>query len=353
MGVEHGQAPPGPDLVVRRALRLSKPGQHLILTGKSVLCTGATGSFGNAFVRRALEDGASRVCVFSRGEAKQAQMAAELRDPRMRFFIGDVRDAQRVYEACKGVDYVVHAAALKRVETCEADPNEAVATNIVGTQNVARACIERGVERAVLLSTDKAASPHTLYGFTKATAERVWVRSNVYAAGTPTRFSATRYGNVLGSTGSVVPVWRAQHAAGQAITVTEASMTRFWMRIADAVDLVTLALSEMRGGEVFVPKIGSSTVETLADAVVPGATVTTCGLRPGEKLHEMLISEDESRHTLDCGSHYVIRPEAPTWGGQTANVIDGSSEFDNTPWTYRSDSNPKQLSADELRDMVA
>ena len=284
--------------------------------------------------------------MFSRGEAKQAQMAAELSDPRMRFFIGDVRDERRVREALRGVDYVIHAAALKRVETCEADPYEAVATNVLGTINVARACIENGVKRAVLLSTDKAAAPNTHYGATKLCAERLWVRWNVYAAGLPTRFAATRYGNVLGSTGSVVPVWRAQAAAGQAITVTEAACSRFWMTIGDAVDLVCLALGSMQGGETFIPKIGSATVATLADAVAPGATTTDIGLRPGEKLHEMLVSLEESRHTVDCGSHYLILPESPTWTDTRPHAGNVG------PFEYRSDTNPEQLGADDLRRMI-
>ena len=320
-----------------------------LLASRSVLVTGGSGAFGSAFVRRALDEGASRVCVFSRSESRQAAMAAELNDPRLRFFIGDVRDAQRVSEACRGVEFVVHAAALKRVESCEADPNEAIATNVTGTQNVARACIERGVNRAVFLSTDKAAAPNTLYGATKLTAERLWVRSNVYAAGTPTRFAATRYGNVLGSTGSVVPLWKAQAAKGQPITVTEASMSRFWMRLDEAVDLVCLALRTMRGGEVYVPKIGSSTIETLADAVVPGATVTGVGLRPGEKMHEMLVSDEESRHTYDAGSYYVIAPESPTWGDA------GPLPYPLVPrgFCYRSDTNPAQLDADQIGRMIA
>jgi UDP-N-acetylglucosamine 4,6-dehydratase len=276
-------------------------------------------------------------------------MAAELNDQRMRFFIGDVRDAHRIKEACRGVDYVIHAAALKRVEVCESDPDEAVATNVGGTQNVARACIDRGVQRAVFLSTDKAAAPNTLYGATKLAGERLWTRSNVYAAGTPTRFAATRYGNVIGSTGSVVPLWRAQAAKGQPITVTEASCSRFWMTISEAVDLVCLALHEMRGGEVFIPKVGSSTIETLADAVAPGCTTTGIGLRPGEKLHEMLISEDESRHTVDRGGHYVILPELPTWGGDGTALVPKAS----AGWSYRSDNNPQQLSADDIGRMIA
>jgi UDP-N-acetylglucosamine 4,6-dehydratase/5-epimerase len=283
------------------------------LKGQSIVVLGGSGSFGQSFVRRALSVGASRVVVFSRSEAKQAQMKAEFNDSRLRFVIGDVRDANRVMDACRGVDIVVHAAALKRVEVCEMDPAEAVATNVIGTMNVARACIERGVKKAVLLSTDKAAAPNTLYGSTKLAAERLWNSSNVYSAGTPTRFACTRYGNVLGSTGSVIPIWRSQIPSGE-ITITDPRMTRFFMSMDAAVDLVCLALSEMRGGEVFVPMIPSTSIMELAEAVAPNCRIRAVGIRPGEKMHETLITEDESRNTHDCGSHYVIEPDSRTWG---------------------------------------
>ena len=283
----------------------------------------------------------------SRGEAKQAAMAAEVGDQRVRYVIGDVRDPLRVLDACRGVDIVVHAAALKRVETCEADPNEAVATNIEGTRNVARACIERGVGRAVFLSTDKAAAPNTLYGATKLAAERLWTRSNVYAAGTPTRLAATRYGNVLGSTGSVVPLWQGQAQRGEPITLTSAAMTRFWMPMTDAVDLVLLALGEMRGGEVFIPKAGAAPVLTLARAVAPGCEVQEVGVRPGEKLHETLVTEDEARNTTDHGTHYRIQPDR-TWEDDADRPDRGVPEG----FTYRSDTNPWQLDALALSDLL-
>lgn len=283
-----------------------------ILSGKSVLITGGTGTFGTAFATRCLNEGASKVVIFSRGEAKQAQMKASFTDGRMRFVIGDVRDATRVMDACRGIDVVVHAAALKRVETCEADVREARATNIDGTANVARACIERGVQRAVFLSTDKAASPCTTYGASKFFAEREWVQSNVYSAGTRTRFSCTRYGNVIGSTGSVVTVFREQAKMG-VLAVTDPNMTRFWMTIGDAVDLVVLALREMRGGEIFVPKCGAAPITDLAQAVAPKSAFRVIGIRPGEKLHETLIGADESRYAHDAGDHFVIEPCSPLW----------------------------------------
>lgn len=284
----------------------------MTFSGRSILVTGGTGSFGRAFVREALAGDARRVVVFSRDEAKQAAMRAGIDDPRLRFFVGDVRDLNRVMDALRGVDTVVHAAAMKRVETCEADPTEAIATNVIGTGNVARACVERGVRRALLLSTDKAAAPNTLYGMTKATAERLWTQYNVHAAGTPTRFAATRYGNVVGSTGSVLEVWRRQRAQGF-VAVTDPRMTRFWMSMDEAVSLVRLALQRMRGGEVFVPKVRASRVVDLAEAVAPGAEIRVTGIRPGEKLHEALITSDEARRTYDAGGYFLIEPESRTW----------------------------------------
>ena len=316
----------------------------------SYLVTGASGAFGQAFVRRLLRtDDARRIVVFSRGEAKQAEMRARFHDPedRIRWCIGDVRDSDRVMDACRGVDVVVHAAALKRIETCEADPNEATATNVFGTQNVARACIERGVKRAVFLSTDKAAAPNTHYGATKLAAERLWVASNVYAGALPTRFAATRYGNVLGSTGSVALHWREQKARHEPFTLTDGRCTRFWMRIEDAVDLVLLALHNMVGGEVFIPRLGASSVLDLARAVDPHWPVRETKLRPGEKLHETLVTEDEARRTHDHGTHYTIEPEERLW--EVAPPV--SAPRVREGFTYRSDT-ARRLSVEELRGML-
>jgi UDP-N-acetylglucosamine 4,6-dehydratase len=326
----------------------------MTLRNGNILLTGGSGSFGYAFVRRALELGARRVAVFSRDELKQAQMRAAFGDdPRLRFFVGDVRDRDRLDWAVRGCDTVIHAAAMKRIETCEADPAEAVATNITGTVNVAQAAIHADVRHAIFLSTDKAPVPHTLYGMTKAVAERLWIQSNVFAAGTKTRLSATRYGNVLGSRGSVLDTWRRQVSAGDPLTVTSEAATRFWMTIEDAVNLVLLAGNEMRGGEIFVPMIGSAPILDLARAVAmpcgdvyaPGHVVT--GLRPGERLHETLISEDEARHTIERAGHYVIRPESVTWGDPPLPGVLVPEGF-----TYRSDTNPRRLTVDTLRRMI-
>jgi UDP-N-acetylglucosamine 4,6-dehydratase len=315
----------------------------------SWLITGGTGSFGHAFTERLLEGGADRVAIFSRDELKQAEMRQRFSDPRLRFMIGSVADRERVELAVRGVDYVVHAAAMKRIETCEQNPWEAVQTNVVGTREVAMAAIGSGVSKAVFLSTDKAAAPNTLYGATKLTAERLWTQSNVYAAGLETLLAATRYGNVIGSRGSVVPLFRKQAEAGE-VTITDPSMTRFWMRLSDAVDLVQLAFSEMRGGEVFVPKIPSASVATVADATV-GETVRrrVVGARPGEKLHETLISEDEAATAYEYGDHYRIEPDR-SWGDLPLSAP--GCVFAGSP-TYRSDTNPQQLDADGFREMIA
>lgn len=324
------------------------------LTDKSVLITGGTGSFGHTFAKHCLNAGAARVVIFSRDELKQAEMAQRIPDPRLRFFVGDVRDPERLERAMQNVDLVVHAAAMKRIETCEANPEEAVRTNVLGTLNVAKACVDTGVEKAVFLSTDKAPNAATLYGATKFCAERLWCQSNVYAAGTSTRLSATRYGNVIGSRGSVLSLFRTQYAQGEPLTLTDEGMTRFWMSIQDAVHLVVLALNTMRGGEVFVPKAGSCTLLEFARAVVenagekypPGHIVT--GLRATERLHETLIAADESGRTRDAGSHFVIEPESRSWGDPLPPVgLPVPAGFE-----YRSDTNPVRLDLEELQEMM-
>jgi len=323
------------------------------LADRSILVTGGSGSFGHAFVRRALAAGARRVVVFSRDELKQSVMAREISDPRVRYFVGDVRNRDRLRLALQGVEVVIHAAAMKRIEVCEAEPCEAVETNVIGTQNVALESIRAGVQRAVFLSTDKAPAAHTLYGMTKAVAERLWLMCNVYAAGGATLLSATRYGNVIGSRGSVLSLFRSQCQAREPLTVTREAATRFWMTMPEAVALVELALREMRGGELFIPKIGSATVLDLARAVVgpafyePGHVET--GLRPGERIHETLITEDEARHTYDAGSHYVVEPEARSWGAAPERALPMVPEG----FSYRSDTNAQQLTVEELRRMAA
>jgi UDP-N-acetylglucosamine 4,6-dehydratase len=327
-----------------------------LIQGRAILVTGGTGSFGTAFVTRCLAAGARRVVVYSRDELKQSELQARLESARLRCFIGDVRDPERLARAMRGVDVVVHAAAMKRIDTCEANPEEAVRTNVLGTLNVAKVAIDAGVQQAVLLSTDKAPNAATLYGATKMCAERLWCQSNVYAAGRVTRLNAVRYGNVIGSRGSVLDLFRAQRARREPLTITSESMTRFFMTVGDAVDLVLVALRTMRGGEVIVPQVGSASVLMFARAVVegpagepyaPGHVVT--GPRATERMHETLISSDESSRTYDAGDQYIIEPDARVWAEipppAHPRVADG--------FAYRSDTNPRQLSLAALRAMVA
>lgn len=280
-----------------------------MIAGASWLISGGSGYFGQAFVRHVLHMATPRrVVVLSRSESRQAAMAQQLPDQRIRYVLGDVRDLPRLERAFQGVEYVVHAAAQKQVTSCERDPWEAVATNVVGTWNVVQACLTAGVHRAVFLSSDKAVAAHTTYGATKFVAERLWIQANVYAAGTATRFLATRYGNVAGSTGSVLEVWRNGRA-----TITTADATRFWMRVEDACRLVLYALEHGQGGEVFIPKLKSATVGDLAETFAPGHTLPLTGLRGGEKLHELLLSEHEMPYARDCGSVYVLYPFDVSW----------------------------------------
>lgn len=315
-------------------------------TPTSWLITGGTGSFGRAFAVRLLADpSTSRVVILSRDELKQAEMRAALQDERMRYVIGSVADLERMETALRGIDHCVHAAAMKRVETCEENPNEAAHTNLVGTAVVARACDLAGVRKAVFLSTDKAVAPNTLYGLTKATAERLWCNWNVYTASTHTRYACTRYGNVLASRGSVVPILRAQAANGGPITITNPHATRFWMTMDDAVDLVLLAFDQMQGGETFIPAVTGTTVGDLANAIAPGVEWRVTGLGASEKLHEELVAPDEVRRTFECGRYYTIAPASPTWG---TSRITGTLVPEG--FTYRSDSRP--MSAHALREMV-
>lgn len=311
---------------------------------ESVLVTGGSGTFGQAFTKTALErDWVSKLVIFSRDELKQSEMQKQFPDSRMRFLIGDVRDPERLQLALRGIDTVIHAAALKQVPACEQHPWEAVQTNVVGTWNVAHAAITAGVSCGVFLSTDKAPDATTLYGATKFAAERLWLRSNVYAAGTNTKLVATRYGNVLGSRGSVVEVWRDQPT----ITVTDPSATRFWMTIQQAVDLVWWARQQLRRGEIAVPKIGASTLATLAEAVNPTATQTLGTLRGTEKRHETLLTSWEAPRSVERGDHYVIQPADRSWG---ESVPDRGGALP-AGFAFTSDTAP-QLTADDLRGML-
>jgi UDP-N-acetylglucosamine 4,6-dehydratase len=318
------------------------------LDNKSVLITGGTGSFGKKFVEVALRDySPAKVIVLSRDELKQFDMQQSFSDPRMRYFIGDVRDQERLYRAFDGVDVVVHAAAMKQVPASEYNPFEAIKTNVIGAENVINAAIDCGVERVVALSTDKAANPVNLYGATKLCSDKLFVAGNAYAGGHKTRFSVVRYGNVVGSRGSVVPLFRNLAQSG-VIPITDPRMTRFWMTVEQGVKFVLDALGRMHGGELFVPKIPSMNIMDLARAVAPGCEHRIVGIRPGEKLHEMMISEDDSRHCLEFDDYYVLTPEFQWWnsahheGGRL--VEDGFS--------YRSDTNDRWLTVEQLQALV-
>jgi len=284
---------------------------------KVILVTGGTGSFGKKFVEIILNEyKPGKMIIFSRDELKQHEMRQSgFQDERLRYFIGDVRDYDRLRRAFDGVDYVVHAAALKQVPACEYNPMEAVKTNILGSSNVIDAALDAKVEKVVALSTDKAVNPINLYGATKLAAEKLFIQSNAYAGGKKTRFSCVRYGNVVGSRGSVVPLFIRQREHG-VVTVTDERMTRFWISLEQGVRFVIRCLTEMHGGEVFVPKIPSMKVSDLAKAMAPEAEINYIGIRPGEKLHEVLISEDEARSVIEMKDMFVVQPAEAYWFGR-------------------------------------
>jgi UDP-N-acetylglucosamine 4,6-dehydratase len=321
------------------------------LAGATILLTGGTGSFGNAFVSAVTsrwDDAVIR--VYSRDELKQSQMRERFgdRDRQLRYLIGDVRDRSRMSRAAQGADVIVHAAALKQVPACEYNPFEAVRTNVLGAQHVVDAAIDTGVKKVVALSTDKAVNPVNLYGATKLCAEKIVVQGNAYAAQSHTQLSCVRYGNVVGSRGSVVPLFRQQAATGK-LTITDERMTRFWITLPQAVDLVFYALANMTGGEVFIPKIPSMRVVDLAEAMAPGLPRDIIGIRPGEKLHEVLVTADESRHSVDAGDVYVVLPEHPWWTEKPA-WVDGKPLEDG--FVYSSDNNDRWLSTEELASIL-
>jgi UDP-N-acetylglucosamine 4,6-dehydratase len=320
------------------------------LSGKTILLTGGTGSFGNAFVDRVTSSWPDAVVrVFSRDELKQSEMRARFGDDQLRYMIGDIRDRGRMTRAAQGADILVHAAAMKQVPACEYNPFEAVRTNVLGAQHVVDAAIDAGVSKVVGLSTDKAVNPVNLYGATKLCAEKIIVQGNAYAAHSDTKLACVRYGNVLGSRGSVVPLFKAQAEQG-GLTLTDERMTRFWITLPQAVDLVLYALEHMTGGEVFIPKIPSMRVVDLAEALAPGIPIRVTGIRPGEKLHEVLLTSDEARHSIDAGDVYVVLPEQPWWV-DAPHWIKGSRIDDD--FTFASDSATDWLSVEQLRSLVS
>lgn len=318
--------------------------------GQSVLVTGGTGSFGRKFVEVMIaEHQPEKVIVFSRDELKQHEMReAGMNDPRLRYFIGDVRDLLRMRRAMEGIDVVVHAAALKQVPAAEYNPIEAIMTNIMGARNVIEAALDNKVKRVLAMSTDKAVNPINLYGATKLAAEKLTVQSNAYAGGKTTRFSCVRYGNVVGSRGSVIPVFQRQRDDGH-ITITDERMTRFWLSIDQGVRFTIRCIEQMQGGEVFVPKIPSTRVVDVAKAVAPDAEVELIGIRPGEKMHEVLVSEDEARHTVELDDMYVVEPPGALWFGH-----EWREKGKPLPegFAYSSDNNKQSLTVDEIRELV-
>ena len=318
---------------------------------KVILVTGGTGSFGKKFVEIILNEyHPAKLIVFSRDELKQHEMRVGGFDhPSLRYFIGDVRDVDRLRRAMHGVNIVVHAAALKQVPACEYNPMEAVKTNILGSSNVIEAALDAGVEKVLALSTDKAVNPVNLYGATKLAAEKLFVQSNAYAGGMATRFSCVRYGNVVGSRGSVVPIFLQQRSNGH-LTVTDPRMTRFWLTLEQGVRFVIRRIEQMRGGEVFVPKIPSMNLADLAKAIAPEAQLEFVGIRPGEKLHEVLISEDEARGTVELEDMFVVQPSGALWFGHSWQE-QGSSLPDG--FVYASNNNPQWLTVKQIKQMVA
>jgi UDP-N-acetylglucosamine 4,6-dehydratase len=316
---------------------------------KTVLITGGTGSFGKAFVSDLLKNhDPKKVIVFSRDELKQFDMKNQFReDSRLRFFIGDIRDKDRLMRAFANVDYVIHAAALKQVDTGEYNPREFILTNIIGSQNVVDASIDSGVNKVIVLSTDKASSPINLYGATKLTADKLFTSANVYAANSSTSFSVVRYGNVMGSRGSIIPMFKELAAKGEKIPITDKRMTRFWITLEQAVKFVQDAFSEMNGGELFVPRIPSMKIIDLVSAVAPDSETIEIGIRPGEKLHEEMISPDDSRRTVKQKDKYVISPIHPDWAF-TAPEGEALAEG----FSYRSDTNDLWLSIDDLKKLI-
>ena len=320
------------------------------LAGATILLTGGTGSFGNAFVERVLASWPEVVIrVYSRDELKQSEMRARFGEDQLRYLIGDVRDRSRMSRAAQGADVVVHAAAMKQVPACEYNPFEAVRTNVLGAQHVVDAAIDAGVPKVLALSTDKAVNPVNLYGATKLCAEKIVVQGNAYAAHSVTRLACVRYGNVMGSRGSVVPIFRKQMGEAGRLTITDERMTRFWITLDQAVDLVLFGLEHMVGGEIFIPKIPSMRVVDLAEAMAPGVPRDVIGIRPGEKLHELLLTSDESRHAIDAGDVYVVLPEHPWWESHP-RWIDGKPLEDG--FIYSSDRNGNWLSAEELAGIL-
>jgi UDP-N-acetylglucosamine 4,6-dehydratase len=319
------------------------------LDGSSILITGGTGSLGKATVKYLLENTkVRRIAIYSRDELKQLNMRNEFNDDsRLRWFLGDIRDIHRLKRALNGVDFVIHAAALKQVDTGEYNPMEFIKTNILGSQNLIEACIEARVKKIVALSTDKASSPINLYGATKLTADKLFIAANNYSYSTNTIFSVVRYGNVMGSRGSVIPYFRQLSLEGKPMPITDLRMTRFWISIEQAVNFVLESLELMQGGELYVPRIPSMKIVDLARAVNANTKLIEVGMRPGEKLHEEMISADDSRRTIVQEKRFIVTPLIAEWGYISPQ---GSVMPENT--AYRSDTNEQWMSEEDIKKFI-
>jgi UDP-N-acetylglucosamine 4,6-dehydratase len=323
--------------------------------GARILVTGGTGSFGQAFIRRLLEmHRPARVVVFSRDELKQFEMAQEFTSPQMRFFIGDVRDRERLNRALSRIEIVVHAAALKQVPAAEYNPIECIKTNVMGAENLINACIDQKVRKVIALSTDKAVNPVNLYGATKLCSDKLFVAGNHLSGSGGTRFAVVRYGNVIGSRGSVVPFFKKYKDSGRKLPITDPEMTRFWIRLSDGAAFVDRCIGMMRGGEIFIPKIPSMKITDLARAISADSEHEVVGIRPGEKLHELLLTRDDARNTIEFNDYYIITPGIHMWeGGATPIDYDGekgcpvASDFE-----YASNTNDRWFNIEQLRALI-
>jgi UDP-N-acetylglucosamine 4,6-dehydratase len=332
----------------KNALGIKSNEKNHIFKGKTILITGGTGSFGKKFVEIVLQKyKPKKLVILSRDELKQFEMAQQFDDPCIRYFLGDVRDRDRLYRAFYDVDYVIHAAALKQVPAAEYNPFEAVKTNVLGAENVINVSIDQGVKKVIALSTDKAANPVNLYGATKLCSDKLFIGGNSYAGGRVSRFSVVRYGNVIGSRGSVVPFFKKMRKTG-VIPITDERMTRFWVTTAQAVEFVMRNFDIMQGGEIFIPKIPSTKITDLAEAIAPECDRKIVGIRPGEKLHEIMVSVDDARNTLEYDDHYLIKPEFSDWGD--GNWKGGEKVPEG--FKYSSDTNTWWLTIDEIKELI-
>ena len=324
-----------------------------MLTNKTILITGGTGSFGKSFTRYVLTHYApKKIIIYSRDEFKQWVMADEFKEyaEKLRFFIGDVRDLERLRRACEGVDYIIHAAALKQVPSCEYNPNEAIKTNIHGAMNVIDAALDCGVHKVVALSTDKAVNPVNLYGGTKLVSDKLFVAANAYAGNKDVCFSIVRYGNVAGSRGSIIPIFdKIIKEGGTELPITDTRMTRFWISLTEGIELVIKALAEAKGGETFISKIPSFKITDLAEAMMPGCKIRETGIRPGEKLHEIMVTTEDSMTTYEYDKHFIVYPQM-TWNNRQQPDLSGRKVMEG--FSYSSDNNTEWLSVEDIRERL-